>query len=148
MAINGMRIAMAAPVPLREDYDAAELRRLARSSSDPGQVRRLLAVAAIYAGEARSAAAAVGGVGLQTVRDWVLRFNAEGPAGVATGKELGNQPILGERERGGARPGGQRAGGGEPSRFSESGSARRCVRSSRKARRRRSTGWCGGASSI
>src|SRR5690349_21564670 len=53
MAINGMRIAMAAPVPLREDYDAAELRRLARSSSDPGQVRRLLAVAAIYAGEAR-----------------------------------------------------------------------------------------------
>src|ERR1051326_3657970 len=61
-----MRIAMAAPVPLREEYDAAELRRLARSTSDPGQVRRLLALAAIYAGAPRSAAAAVGGGGLQS----------------------------------------------------------------------------------
>src|SRR5690242_2853347 len=94
-----MRIAMAAPVPLREEYDAAELRRLARSTSDPGQVRRLLALAAIYAGEPRSAAAAIGGVGLQTVRDWVLRFNAGGPAGLATGKAPGNPSILGERER-------------------------------------------------
>src|SRR5689334_16282135 len=99
MAINGMRIAMAAPVPLREDYDAAELRRLARSSSDPGQVRRLLAVAAIYAGEARTSAAAVGGVGLQTVRDWVLRFNAKGPAGLATGKAPGQQSRLDEAKR-------------------------------------------------
>src|SRR5690348_1290184 len=99
MAINGMRIAMAAPVPLREDYDAAELRRLARSSSDPGQGRRLLAVAAIYAGEARSAAAVIGGVGLQTVRDWVLRFNAEGPVGLATGKAPGQQPRLDEAKR-------------------------------------------------
>jgi putative transposase len=99
MAINGMRIAMAAPVPLREDYDAAELRRLARSTSDPGQVRRLLALAAIYAGEPRSAAAAIGGVGLQTVRDWVLRFNAKGPAGLATGKAPGQQPRLDEAKR-------------------------------------------------
>jgi transposase len=36
---------------------------------------------------------------LQTVRDWVLRFNAEGPGGLATGKAPGNQPLLGERER-------------------------------------------------
>lgn len=48
---------MAAPVPLRSDYDAAALRRLARSSHDPGQVRRLLALAAIYEGEPRSVAA-------------------------------------------------------------------------------------------
>ncbi|MCJ2066097.1 hypothetical protein MKK63_25835, partial [Methylobacterium sp. J-088] len=33
---------------------------------------RLLAVSAIYAGGSRSAAAALGGVGLQTVRDWVV----------------------------------------------------------------------------
>ena len=90
---------MAAPVPLREEYDAAVLRRLARSSSDPGQVRRLLAVAAICAGEARSAAAAIGGVGLQTVRDWVLRFNAKGPAGLVTGKAPGQQPRLDEAQR-------------------------------------------------
>ncbi len=70
---------MAAAVPLRADYDAPLLRGLARSAVDPGQVRRLLALAAIYAGEPRSAAAAIGGVGLQTVRDWVMRFNAHGP---------------------------------------------------------------------
>jgi transposase len=76
------RIAMAAPIELRTDYDAEQLRDLARSSSEPGQVRRLLAISVINAGEARSTAAAIGGVGLQTVRDWVLRFNAEGPAGL------------------------------------------------------------------
>ena len=90
---------MAAPVVLRGDYDAVTLRRLARSAGDPGQVRRLLALAAIYAGGSRSEAAAMGGVGLQTVRDWVLRFNAKGPAGLETGKASGNRPILGDGER-------------------------------------------------
>ena len=90
---------MAAPVVLRGDYDARTLRRLARSAGDPGQVRRLLALAAIYAGGTRGEAAEIGGVGLQTVRDWVLRFNVEGPAGLETGKAPGNRPILGDRER-------------------------------------------------
>lgn len=85
---------MAAPVPLRSDYDAATLRRLARSASDPGQVRRLLALAAIYAGEPRSTAAEIGGVGLQTVRDWVVRFNAEGASGLVSGTAPGKRPIL------------------------------------------------------
>src|SRR6516225_2871276 len=96
---NERRFAMAAAVALRGDYDAATLRGVARSAGDPGQVRRLLALAAIYAGSSRSEAAALGGVGLQTVRDWVLRFNAEGPAGLETDKAPGNRPILGERER-------------------------------------------------
>ena len=90
---------MAAAVALRSDYDAQTLRRLARSAGDPGQVRRLLALAAVYAGGSRREAAEIGGVGLQTVRDWVLRFNAEGPVGLKTGKAPGNQPILGDRER-------------------------------------------------
>jgi transposase len=85
---------MATPVPLRTDFDAAQLRGLARSAVDPGQVRRLLALAAIYAGEPRSAAAAIGGVGLQTVRDWVLRFNADGPTGLETGKAPGKPSLL------------------------------------------------------
>lgn len=85
---------MAAPIALREDFDAGKLRALARRACDPGQVRRLLAVAAIYDGGSRLAAAATGGVGLQTVRDWVLRFNAEGPAGLVTGKAPGNRPVL------------------------------------------------------
>lgn len=90
---------MAAPIPLRADFDASRLRRLARSATDPGQVRRLLALAAIHAGEPRSAAAAIGGVGLQTVRDWVLKFNADGPASLVTGKPPGNRPILDETHR-------------------------------------------------
>jgi transposase len=56
-------------------------------------------LAAVYDGGSRGDAAEIGGVGLQTVRDWVLRFNAEGPAGLMTGKALGNSPILGEAER-------------------------------------------------
>ena len=41
--------------------------------------RRLLALAAIYEGASRTEAAKVGGVTLQIVRDWVMKFNAQGP---------------------------------------------------------------------
>ena len=69
---------MAAAVGLRADFTGAAIRGLARSSRDGNQVRRLLALAVIYDGGTRSEAALVGGVGLQTVRDWVLRFNRAG----------------------------------------------------------------------
>ena len=73
---------MLKPIPLRPDHDAALLRRIARGAADAVQVRRLLALAAIYDGGSRTQAAAVGGVTLQVVRDWVLRFNAHGPEGL------------------------------------------------------------------
>ena len=66
-------------IPLRLDHDAAGLRGLARANEDADQVRRLLALALIYNGGSRTQAAAAGGVTLQVVRDWVLRFNAHGP---------------------------------------------------------------------
>lgn len=69
-------------IVLREDFDASELRRLARRSRDNRQTRRLLALAAVYDGMSREAAAAVGGMDRQTLRDWVHRFNAEGPDGL------------------------------------------------------------------
>ena len=65
---------MGSPVPLRDDFNAALLRLLARRTQDAGQGRRLLALAAIYDGGLRGDAARIGSVGLQTVRDWVLRF--------------------------------------------------------------------------
>lgn len=68
---------MAAPVPLRSDFDAEALRSLARHSRDPAQTRRLLALSVIATGGARSEAAEIGGVRLQTVRDWVVAFNAD-----------------------------------------------------------------------
>ena len=90
---------MAAPVPLRPDFDAALLRTLARRSRDPDQIRRLLALAGIYDGVSRSQAARIGGVGLQSVRDWVVSFNARGPAGLINGKAPGRRFILDREQR-------------------------------------------------
>ena len=42
------------PIPLRADFDASVLRREARRAKDPGQARRLLALAAIYDGATRT----------------------------------------------------------------------------------------------
>jgi transposase len=90
---------MAAPVPLRPDFDAAALRTLAKQSRNPDQTRRLLALATIYDGQPRSEAARSGCVTLQSVRDWVLRFNAQGPAGLINGKAPGRRAILSETQR-------------------------------------------------
>ncbi len=90
---------MAAPIPLRCDFDAALLRKLARGSRDPDQTRRLLALAEIYDGGSRSDAARIGGVGLQIVRDWVLRFNAEGPDGLVNGKAPSAPSLLDDPQR-------------------------------------------------
>ena len=72
------------PIPLSADYDAARLRQAARESRDAGQTRRLLALAAIYDGASRTEAAAIGGVTLQIVRDWVLKLNNGGPGASST----------------------------------------------------------------
>jgi transposase len=90
---------MSAAVPLREDFTAADLRRLARGSRDAGQSRRLLALAQIYDGGSRTDAARIGVVGLQTVRDWVLAFNAAGPAGLIDRKAPGHPPKLSQAQR-------------------------------------------------
>src|SRR5271154_7354376 len=84
----------AMPIPLRGDFDTVELRREARKSKDSGQARRLLALAAIYDGSTRTEAAKIGGVTLQIVRDWVLKFNAHGPSGLIAGKAPGQTPRL------------------------------------------------------
>ena len=41
---------MSAPIALRDDYNGAMLRRLAKASSDANQTRRLLSLALIYDG--------------------------------------------------------------------------------------------------
>lgn len=85
---------MAAAIGLRGDFTGDDLRRLARSSRDAKQVRRLLTLAAIRDGESRTEAARIGSVGLQIVRDWVMRFNAEGPDGLIDRKAPGRTPTL------------------------------------------------------
>ena len=84
-----MRFAMAAPIDLRNDFDSVSLRRLAKRTRDATQSRRLLALAEVYDGGSRTDASRIGGVGLQIIRDWVLRFNARGPDGLVDGKSPG-----------------------------------------------------------
>lgn len=80
---------MGTAIAVRSDYSADDLRGLARRSDDADQTRRLLALAVILDGGSRSEAAKVGGVTLQIIRDWVLKFNAQGPDGLFTGKAPG-----------------------------------------------------------
>jgi|SRR5215213_6405553 len=90
---------MGRPLSLRPDFDARGLRSAARRCKDAAQARRLLALAAVYGGASRTEAAAIGGVTLQIVRDWVLRFNAEGPGGLIDRKAPGQPPRLTEAHR-------------------------------------------------
>ena len=53
---------MGRAVPLRDDFDAGDLRRLAKSGRDPRQIRRLLACADVYNAMSRADAAMIGGV--------------------------------------------------------------------------------------
>ena len=86
-------------ITARRDYDAARLRGLARTTKSAAQGRRLLALAEIYDGGSRTKAACVGGVGLQTIRDWVLRFNAYGPEGLADRQAPGHPGKLNTAQR-------------------------------------------------
>jgi transposase len=90
---------MSAAVGLREDFAGVDLRRLARKAKDADQVRRLLALAAVYDGKDREAAALIGGMDRQTLRDWVHRFNAHGPDGLINIKPTGRRPKLSAEQR-------------------------------------------------
>ncbi len=85
-------------IQLRDDYDAAVLRQLAKRSPDNRQIRRLLALAAVYDGMSRADAAQIGGMDRQTLRDWVHRFNAEGPDGLTDRPRPGRECWLSEAQ--------------------------------------------------
>jgi transposase len=79
----------AMPIALRTDFNADNCRAAAKRSKDGPQARRLLALAAVYDGASRGEAARIGGVTVQIVRDWVVKFNAHGPAGLIDRKAPG-----------------------------------------------------------
>ena len=85
---------MGAAVRMRDDYSGDELRALAAKSQDGAQVRRLLALAAIADGASRAEAAAIGLMDRQTLRDWVIRFDAEGPDGLVNKTSPGRPAKL------------------------------------------------------
>jgi transposase len=89
---------MASAVDLRADYSATELRRLAATTKNANQSRRLLSLAAVVDGM-RTEAARIGGMDRQTLRDWVHRFNAHGPNGLLDGWSKGPEPRLSAEQR-------------------------------------------------
>jgi transposase len=87
------------PIPLRVDFDAPRVRSVARQAKDGAQARRLLTLAAVYDGATRTEAARIGGVTLQIVRDWVVKFNAQGPDGLIDRKAPGQPSRLNDTHR-------------------------------------------------
>jgi transposase len=90
---------MTASVALRDDFSAFELRRLAKQTKDANQSRRLLSLAAVRDGMSRTEAARIGGMDRQTLRDWVHRFNAQGPDGLRDHWASGPAPRLSPAQR-------------------------------------------------
>ena len=85
---------MGRAVAVRADYTAGEVRRLAKRAKDAAQARRLLAIAAVLDGASRADAAKIGGMDRQTLRDWVIRFNDQGPDGLINIPSPGVPPKL------------------------------------------------------
>ena len=79
---------------LREEWKASDLRMQAARTGNGDVVRRLLALALLLEGATRDAAAQATGMDRQTLRDWVHRYNADGPGGLADRKAPGRARFL------------------------------------------------------
>jgi transposase len=91
---------MGRPVAItRREHTAAELRIAASKSGDAAQVRRLLAIAHLVDGDARTQAAEQAGMDRQTLRDWVHRYNDEGIDGLKSHSSPGRAPLLNEAQK-------------------------------------------------
>ena len=73
---------MGTAIAVRTAFSSQKLRRLATRVRNAAQARRLLAIAAVLDGSGREEAAKIGGMDRQTLRDWVIRFNDQGPDGL------------------------------------------------------------------
>jgi transposase len=79
---------------IRKDRTAAVLRKLAKDESNGRVARRLLALANALSGMSRAEAARSAGMDRQTLRDWVIRYNAHGVAGLTDNWQGGRPPML------------------------------------------------------
>lgn len=85
---------MGAAVSIRDDIPAEDLRRLARRETDGRVACRLLGLANVLDGMKRTEAAGRAGMDRQTLRDWVIRFNAEGIEGLRDRAKSGRPTWL------------------------------------------------------
>ena len=86
-------------IAVRTDYTADEVRQQAKRARDAAQARRLLAIAAVLDGASRTEVARIGGMDRQTLRDWVIRFNDQGPDGLINIPSPGLPPKLSTMHR-------------------------------------------------
>ncbi len=77
---------------------AHELRRMARCEGSVHTARRMLAIANALDGMSRADAAEAAGMERQALRDAVVRYNAEGVAGLSDRPRGGRPPALSECE--------------------------------------------------
>ena len=84
---------------IRKDRTPAVLRKLAKGETDGRVARRILAIANALDGMSRKAAAEAAGMDRQTLRDWVLRYNAHGIGGLTDRWGDGRPPTFDAQEQ-------------------------------------------------
>jgi transposase len=87
------------PLEIRRDRTPVVLRKMAKSEKDCRVARRILAIANALDGMSRAEAARSAGMDRQTLRDWVLRYNAHGIDGLADRWEGGRPPTFSLEEQ-------------------------------------------------
>jgi len=91
---------MGAALAIRRDLISADdLRRLARRERNRRTATRMLAIAHALEGARRAEAARLVGLERQALRDAVVRFNAEGLAGLRDRPKPGRPPALSDAEQ-------------------------------------------------
>src|SRR3979411_15 len=90
---------MGQAIAVRRDYTSGKLRRVRAREKNAAQTCRLLAIAAVFDGASREEAAKIGGMDRQTLRDWVIRFNEQGPDGLINIPSPGVPPKLDDTHR-------------------------------------------------
>jgi transposase len=84
---------------IRADRTPAVLRKLAKAETDTRVARRLLAIANALSGMSRKEAAEAAGMDRQTLRDWVIRYNAHSVDGLSDCWGDGRPPRLEPQEQ-------------------------------------------------
>ena len=90
---------MGTALPIRDDLPPETLRRQARHEPNRRTALRLLAVANALEGMSRAEAARLAGMERQALRDAVVRYNAEGIAGLHDRPKPGRPQRLSEAEQ-------------------------------------------------
>jgi transposase len=90
---------MGAALPIADHHDASELRAIARREKNGRAASRMVAIATALDGMTRLAAARLARMDRQTLRDWVIRYNEDGIAGLHDQPKGHNPEKLNESEQ-------------------------------------------------